>query len=248
MARKRFCVYCSCCLADTRDHAIGKQFFPRPRPSNLLVVPACARCNQMIMTYEDYARALLLFGPGGNSKAGTKIWESGLRRSLLKDHALRRRLAAGYEHVLVQEASGTVAQRPSIRIDWDVLGPVLQKWAMALHYIETAAPMRPQAAIQVGAFFPEEASTLIDDCRPGRRSWPGVFEYWYYSNPARLITRIGDAFVQPPHGWETCSVWAFRAYEKYGFYAWARAPGLAANAVLGSPDEVPLSSLISQRL
>jgi hypothetical protein len=48
---KQLCIYCQSAIADTRDHVPPKSVFPKPRPDNLITVPACRECNAR--TQED---------------------------------------------------------------------------------------------------------------------------------------------------------------------------------------------------
>lgn len=49
------CVYCCERKGVTKDHVIASQFFPEPRPSNLITVPACSICNEEKRQLEEYA-------------------------------------------------------------------------------------------------------------------------------------------------------------------------------------------------
>jgi 5-methylcytosine-specific restriction endonuclease McrA len=47
------CGYCGA-PGTTTDHVPSRKFFPRPRPSDLVTVPACARCNNKTSADEEY--------------------------------------------------------------------------------------------------------------------------------------------------------------------------------------------------
>ena len=55
------CVYCGHNPGITDDHVPRKSFFPQPRPSNLITVPACNKCNSSIGKDEDYFLAAFMF-------------------------------------------------------------------------------------------------------------------------------------------------------------------------------------------
>lgn len=40
------CIYCGKKAASTKDHVPPKSFFPKPRPTNLITVPSCEKCNR----------------------------------------------------------------------------------------------------------------------------------------------------------------------------------------------------------
>ena len=45
MEAEGLCIYCQSREADSRDHVPPKGIFPKPRPSDLVSVPACQECN-----------------------------------------------------------------------------------------------------------------------------------------------------------------------------------------------------------
>ncbi len=57
--RAQRCVYCPE-PATTRDHVPGGNLFPRPRPTNLIRVPSCEKCNGGASTDEEYFRRQLV--------------------------------------------------------------------------------------------------------------------------------------------------------------------------------------------
>jgi len=73
MAKRRrrssgLCLYCGKRPATTRDHVIPTCLFPRPRPSNMITVPACQPCNDAKAACDGYFRDLcivdLFYDPG----------------------------------------------------------------------------------------------------------------------------------------------------------------------------------------
>jgi hypothetical protein len=58
MTVDRTCVYCSR-PATTVDHVPAKGLFPKPRPSDLITVPCCLRCNQQGARDDEYFRRVL---------------------------------------------------------------------------------------------------------------------------------------------------------------------------------------------
>ena len=64
MARKKkpvgVCVYCGRTATLTKEDVIAKCLFPKPRPSDLVKVPACWPCNHAKSRNDDYLRDLLV--------------------------------------------------------------------------------------------------------------------------------------------------------------------------------------------
>ncbi len=69
----KLCVYCQEVVGSTDDHVPPALLFPKPRPSDLITVPACPQCNAGFEKDEEYIRALFRFGDGGLSEAMTQI-------------------------------------------------------------------------------------------------------------------------------------------------------------------------------
>ena len=60
MARKlRSCVYCGGRDDLTADHVPPKAAFPKPRPSDLITVPACSKCNSSFEMDDEYFATIL---------------------------------------------------------------------------------------------------------------------------------------------------------------------------------------------
>jgi len=50
------CVYCVEKEANTKDHVIPKQLYPKPWPNDFITVPACKECNYSFRKDEEYFR------------------------------------------------------------------------------------------------------------------------------------------------------------------------------------------------
>ena len=53
------CIYCGA-EADTREHCPSKAFLELPLPTNLIVLPACNRCNNGFSSDELYVKHILI--------------------------------------------------------------------------------------------------------------------------------------------------------------------------------------------
>jgi len=58
-ANSQECVYCGATGCLTRDHVPPKAIFSKPLPSNLITVPACAKCNSAASNDDEYFRLSL---------------------------------------------------------------------------------------------------------------------------------------------------------------------------------------------
>lgn len=57
---KPLCVYCDLREGTTEDHTVPNSVFPKPRPGNMVKVPACLPCNGDKSKDDDYLRDMLL--------------------------------------------------------------------------------------------------------------------------------------------------------------------------------------------
>lgn len=77
------CVYCGTTSASTRDHIPPKCLFPTPRPSDLITVPACAKCNSSASKDDEYFRLVLsLRWDTSQNPAANAVSEAAIRQLL----------------------------------------------------------------------------------------------------------------------------------------------------------------------
>ena len=74
------CIYCQTNPKETNDHVPPKGLFREPRPSNLITVPACLKCNNGFSGDDDYFLNLALDWPASESNDGKGVVEKRLRR------------------------------------------------------------------------------------------------------------------------------------------------------------------------
>jgi hypothetical protein len=77
------CVYCGAGGKLTRDHVPPKGIFPKPRPSNLVVIPACSKCNQGNSKDDEYFRLALNVREELSSHPAVQKGQPAVLRSLL---------------------------------------------------------------------------------------------------------------------------------------------------------------------
>jgi hypothetical protein len=74
------CTYCGEVRELTRDHVPPKGLFSRPRPSNLITVPACVECNRGASKDEEYCRLTLsLRAETANNPAAQRVSTEAVR-------------------------------------------------------------------------------------------------------------------------------------------------------------------------
>ena len=133
------CVYCGDREGTEDDHAVGRLFFPKPKPEDLITVPACDACNRGISKDEEYVRAVLLtLMDTENMPAAERLRGRELRRSFEREEGkgLANLILSSVEWVNVHTPSGTALpdKVPIIGADVDRMYRVLIKIVKGLYY------------------------------------------------------------------------------------------------------------------
>lgn len=133
------CVYCGKRDGTEKEHAVGRLFFPKPRPDNLVTVPACSQCNRGISKDEEYVRAVLLtLMDTEEASAAIRLRAEELRRSFERDEGkpLANLILSSIEWVNVETSAGIMLPNrvPLIGADTDRMYRVFIKIVMGLYY------------------------------------------------------------------------------------------------------------------
>ena len=83
------CVYCGVINPDSRDHIPPKGIFPKPRPNNLITVPACKSCNREWSSDDELFKMIIGIKAGMEGKSEIKLWES-TKHTVRHNKSLRR--------------------------------------------------------------------------------------------------------------------------------------------------------------
>ena len=112
------CYLCNSTENLTKDHVPPKRFFPSPRPSNLITVPCCSKCNAAYSKDDEAIRAwfsTLL----GRSAAGDWIFENKVVRGIAaRSPQFREAILASIQEVKLRTENGIV-DAARIKIPWN---------------------------------------------------------------------------------------------------------------------------------
>jgi hypothetical protein len=98
------CVYCGISGPLTKDHVPPKCLFPRPRPTDLITVPACETCNGSFSTDDEYFR-IAMVAPATEHTDGARVWQE-VRRRIRKQPKLRQTLVQSITPIEVRTKAG----------------------------------------------------------------------------------------------------------------------------------------------
>lgn len=214
------CTYCGENPGVTDDHVPPKSFFPQPRPSNLITVPSCNKCNGGAGKDEDYFLATFMFSDAGITNAGATLWRQRLHKMFKKNLGLRQKIASGLSYKHVTTATGIhLGRRMALQFDERRFDRVIQKIVRGLYYFEYGSALSAETEVitlfvSTKARF-ETAMECASQIARGKRQWPGIFEY--------RCGRVPEDFHQ--------SMWLIRCYGNTYFWA------------ISGSDEVPNKAL-----
>lgn len=176
------CIYCGSENGKTKDHVPPEGFFPKPKPTNLIKVPACESCNNGASKDEEWLLAILMFTDAGVSKAGKKHWDQKLHRMYRKNHGLRRKIAKSLQKVNLFTPMGLFAGRAmTIEHDERRSSRVLNKIVRGLYYHEYKEALPPTVSITCKLLkrgpLIAEVDKYASQLQFGSRQWPDLFEY-----------------------------------------------------------------------
>lgn len=130
------CVYCSTTENLTVEHAPPKLIFPKPRPSDLITVPACADCNSDGSKDAEYFRLSLCLNPLAKNAPSVIALKSTVQQSL------ERPQAAGFRTALFQslepQHGGAV-----FTVDMARIHLVVRRIVQGLYYHDTGTVLPP---------------------------------------------------------------------------------------------------------
>jgi hypothetical protein len=194
MSEQALCVYCQQRPATTDDHIPPKQLWVKPRPSDLVTVPACLRCNKGFEKDDAYFRdCIALEQRSAQHPDALAVTENVLR-------SLARPRGRGYTRYFLSQA-GVMELRSALglytghqggfHVDLDRLGRTVARITRGLYFHECGEPL--PLSYEVRGFFPEgfrhlatwdmakvREGVVIPALRNRVRSvGRGVLRYWY---------------------------------------------------------------------
>lgn len=133
---KEICFDCGK-LATTRDHIPPKNLFAKPRPSNLITVPACESCNGDTKLDDEYFRLTVASAEGVNEAAAKVVAQRILPRSRERP-ALLKKFVDDCKSVFLLSPSGKyVGKGEAYELDRTRASPIISKVVKGLYLVET---------------------------------------------------------------------------------------------------------------
>src|SRR4051812_7520076 len=105
------CAICGEREAATRDHVPPVSVFLRPRPSNLVTVPACWHCNNGASFDDEHFRNYLALHVGGRSASGKRLWDQSAVRGMRRNQRFLREVIVPAGRVYLASPGGIITGR-----------------------------------------------------------------------------------------------------------------------------------------
>lgn len=210
------CAYCDSMGAVTRDHIPPKLIFSKPRPNNLITVPACPRCHSVTTSKDDeYFRLALQVRDGVADHPDVVKTRSTLLRSLVHPEKVgmaRGLLAKIIAAEFVTPTGIFIKHGLALETDMRRIRLVVQRTIRGLFYHHQQHRL------------PDGYDTLVCD-EENFRSWPAketnVIESWLKVILARELFTIGNGVFSYGFGsdpnYPNNSCWILIFYERARF-------------------------------
>ncbi len=162
--------------------------------------------------HEDYLRGLLCFGPAGATLAGKSLWHQKLDKAYKKDLGLRKAIARAMKRVTPITPAGLILPpKLGIKIDWDRVYKVVEKWVRGFYYLEYQEALSPEVTVEIVPVYEGNRtiwSPITPQLNPGKWGWNDVFLYH--------LNRLTEQ--------HEVSCWLFHIYKSHELFAITRSP------------------------
>lgn len=161
---EKTCIYCRSGEDMTVDHIPPKALFPEPRPSNMVTVPCCKKCNESFSKDDEYFRNVLVSHAFVSSDPNVQAVNEKLLRSMIRPEgaAMARAIRESLHVVDVTSRGGIYLGRsPAMAVTADRINCVTDRIARGLFYIthNYPVPMR----YEVTCVFKDHAFSKPDE-------------------------------------------------------------------------------------
>ena len=149
----KICCYCGN-LASEMDHLPPKNIFPKPKPTNLITVPSCSKCNQGDSKDDEYFGYVITAG-GAKNPIANKLF---LTKKIEK---IKRRPAIGHailkDFVTADLFQGNIyiGQTPALRVKGVRFNKVIRRITRGFYYHHTGKNLPFEYDIRVTKINPK---------------------------------------------------------------------------------------------
>lgn len=143
------CAICGEREGTTRDHVPPKAIFPRPRPDNLVTVPACPECNNGASDNDDLFKVFLSMQAAGNNEIATRLFQEKTVRTLERNQSLLAAIRRESTEVEVVNNQGHLETRTGVLWNSASHDAVIERTIRGLYFHHSGAPVPHDANLSV---------------------------------------------------------------------------------------------------
>lgn len=195
----QLCVFCGIERATTRDHIPPKGIFVRPRPNNLITVPASEKCNGGSSALDERFIADLGIHVSNGTRAGKRLFAEQVMITLRHNNKLSRKVTGRIKPINFTTPEGTICGRGHIG-EWDKEPhmKIIEKTIRGLYYHHYNQIL--DANYSVDTYFFDSLTEELQE----------ISENWAFNS-------FGDGdviykYTRAEENEETSSVWLFQFY------------------------------------
>jgi len=213
--KSKICSICGKKPATTRDHIPPKGIFPKPRPSDLITVPACRSCNKSTSDPDEVFKVFIGVA-GGHGVEGERMFKDQTIQTLQHNERLKREIASTLRDVWVKTPAGIIlGKKPAVLLNSKVHNQIIEKMIRGLHFHHTGNILGDQADISINWHY-----SLTEKIYNMSINWltgvvgNGQFIYKFFTHPDEPLA----------------SVWIFQFFNR----AWSSGTVLPKGRNIGS--------------
>jgi hypothetical protein len=146
------CVYCGNTRRLTKDHVPPKALWASPRPSDLVLVPACGECNGAASKDDEYFKMMLVMKAGSGEHPEIKALGPSVMRALSRPEkvGLRKHLQKSIQLEDLRSKAGLYLGRvPVMDVNLQRLDRVIARVTRGLYWHHFGERLRTDCAVAV---------------------------------------------------------------------------------------------------
>ena len=162
---KQICVLCGIREATTLDHVPPRSIFPKPRPNDLVKVPACLQCNNSGSKYDEEFRVFLSLQLGMETPTTQRLWTNEALRTIYHNQRLRDHITQKSWEVDLRTPEGiSLGKRRAVPMAVRPHNAVLDRIVRGLYFHHYGEILGPRISCKVTPLtgLPNEIASIIN--------------------------------------------------------------------------------------
>jgi hypothetical protein len=135
------CAICGERDGTTRDHVPPKAIFPKPRPNNLVTVPACLECNNGASDNDDLFKVFLSLQAVGNNEIARRLFQEKTVRTLKRNQSLLTLILEEAKELQIINNQGNIETRTGILWNSAAHDAVMERTIRGLYFHHSGSPI-----------------------------------------------------------------------------------------------------------